>query len=63
MCSKFVGICATPISRLETRPTSRSERLVKEALVDERRMIVPPIGIPTQIAKEAGVVQSVKIAD
>ena len=33
MCSKFVGICATPISRLETRPTSRSERLVKEALV------------------------------
>ena len=37
------------------RPTSRSERLVEEAFVMK--------GFPTQIAKEAGVVLSVRIAD
>ena len=45
-----------------TRPTSRSKRLVKEALV-MKGLKVPPFGFPTQIAKEAGVVLSVRIAD
>ena len=42
------------------RPTSMSERLFEEALVKKGG---PPFGFPTQIAKEARVVQSVRIAD
>ena len=38
-----------------TGPTSRSERLVEEAFLMK--------GFPTQKAKEAGVVLSVRIAD
>ena len=42
------------------RPNSRSERLVEEALVMKVR---PPLAYPTQIAKEARVVFSVRTAD
>ena len=43
-------------------PTSRCERLVKEAL-GTKGLILIPFGFPTQIEKEAGVVFPVRISD
>ena len=50
---------------LQDRPTtSRSERLVEEALVMKGLLMkVPPFGFPTQIAKEARMAFLVRIAD